>query len=296
MAHIYGVTKVDEIIDNLYLTSVYGASRENIQARGVTLLINSAQELPKQEIPGVESVKLFLDDVSHANIQIYFDRMADKMNDHLSRGGRVLVHCMMGVSRSTSLILAYLMKYKHMSLKSAYELVSMRRPIIRPNPGFWRQLLDFEKQMLTKKGIGMSSSSRAPSAGAAPSRVSMAGPSSSSTAIPIQVIKSSSSKSQYYNTSDYNSHSRPYSGNYSNSSANRYGNAPTSQHVTNPGFKSTQYYPSSSSSYDSNAGNPYYGSGGKYNSSETIANRSSSRTKPMTPAYATTYRQSFGRF
>ena len=60
-----------------------------------------------------------------------------------------MIHCVLGVSRSASLLIAYLMKYKNMSLKTAYDFVSSKRPCVRPNPGFWRQLTDYEKQRLT---------------------------------------------------------------------------------------------------------------------------------------------------
>jgi predicted protein tyrosine phosphatase len=86
------------------LKSVYGATREHIIKRGCTLLVNAAQELPKQEIPGVESIKLFLDDTPYAIINVYFDRIADKIHEHVMRGGKSLVHCVLGVSRSTSLV------------------------------------------------------------------------------------------------------------------------------------------------------------------------------------------------
>ena len=52
----------------------------------------------------------------------------------------VLVHCMMGVSRSTSFVLWYLMTEKHMTLSQAYNHVKQRRPIINPNNGFLTQL------------------------------------------------------------------------------------------------------------------------------------------------------------
>ena len=57
----------------------------------------------------------------------------------------VLVHCQFGVSRSASIVLAYLMKYHDFSLTQALDHVRQRRPIIDPNPGFRRQLATWEQ-------------------------------------------------------------------------------------------------------------------------------------------------------
>jgi protein-tyrosine phosphatase len=132
---IYGIAHVNEIIPNLYLTSYYGATRENVIKKGVTLVVNSAQELPKQNFPGVEYIKLILEDVPSAIIHIHFDRIADKIDEHLKRGGRVMVHCVCGISRSTTLVIGYLIKYKGMTLNDALDLCSSKRPIVRPNSG-----------------------------------------------------------------------------------------------------------------------------------------------------------------
>lgn len=47
-----------------------------------------------------------------ASLSPYFDKVADKIQQVTSRGGKVLVHCMAGVSRSSTLCIAYLMKHK----------------------------------------------------------------------------------------------------------------------------------------------------------------------------------------
>lgn len=189
--NIYGVSQVSEITPFLYLTSVYGATKENILKKGITLLVNSAQELPKQDISGVESIKLFLDDTPYALINVYFDRIADKIHEHASRGGRCMVHCVLGVSRSTSLVLAYLMKYKNMSLKNAYDFVASRRPCIRPNPGFWRQLLDYEKRLITSSYS--TSTNTNTSTNSSNERTVTFNTGKNETSIPITIVSSSSS-------------------------------------------------------------------------------------------------------
>jgi len=59
-------------------------------------------------------------------------------------GGKCLVHCRMGISRSAATVCAYLMKEKDFSKAEAIDYVKARRPIICPNPGFQRQLVEYE--------------------------------------------------------------------------------------------------------------------------------------------------------
>lgn len=54
---------------------------------------------------------------------------------------------MAGVSRSASLCIVYLIKYERMSLRQAYHYVKSARPIIRPNVGFWKQMVDYERKL-----------------------------------------------------------------------------------------------------------------------------------------------------
>lgn len=57
--------------------------------------------------------------------------------------------------RSATLVLAYLMKYQKMKLIDAHAYVKARRPLIRPNSGFWKDLVDFERKLFQKNTIEM---------------------------------------------------------------------------------------------------------------------------------------------
>mmetsp|Transcript_51538 Transcript_51538/g.120919 ORF Transcript_51538/g.120919 Transcript_51538/m.120919 type:complete len:85 (+) Transcript_51538:1-255(+) len=61
--------------------------------------------------------------------------------------GACLIHCSAGVSRSSSVVISYLMRRRGMSLREAYDTVKAARPQIAPNPGFWSQLLDLEMSL-----------------------------------------------------------------------------------------------------------------------------------------------------
>jgi len=57
------------------------------------------------------------------------------IKDGLKKGG-VLVHCFAGVSRSATIVIAYLMQEKEMNMEHAFSFASRARPIIFPNMGF----------------------------------------------------------------------------------------------------------------------------------------------------------------
>lgn len=58
------------------------------------------------------------------------------MKDAIKRGGGVLVHCYAGVSRSATVVIAYLMQEYELSFEEAFSKASKARPIIFPNIGF----------------------------------------------------------------------------------------------------------------------------------------------------------------
>ena len=60
--------------------------------------------------------------------------------------GKVFVHCVQGMSRSATLVLAYLMKTCGMGVQDAVRLVRSKREIY-PNPGFLQQLCDFNEEL-----------------------------------------------------------------------------------------------------------------------------------------------------
>jgi len=74
-----------------------------------------------------------------------FDRVADWIRDALTTPRpKVLVHCGMGVSRSATLVIAYLIRERRVSFKKALDLVIAKRSCVWPNFGFQIRLLRYE--------------------------------------------------------------------------------------------------------------------------------------------------------
>lgn len=108
--------------------------------------VDGAFEVPNLKCLGnIQRCKLWLEDTPQTYIYPHLELQSDHIQALLSDGGKVLVHCVAGVSRSASICLAYLTKYKCRSLRDAYHLMAKTRPMVRPNLGFWRQLIAFEQ-------------------------------------------------------------------------------------------------------------------------------------------------------
>ena len=68
----------------------------------------------------------------------------------------VLVHCVGGVSRSSTVVIAYLMLKHGYSLNDAFDHVKAKKSNISPNFNFMQQLLDIERTQAPEEGSEIS--------------------------------------------------------------------------------------------------------------------------------------------
>ncbi|KAM6416162.1 LOW QUALITY PROTEIN: dual specificity protein phosphatase 13B-like [Rhynochetos jubatus] len=143
---------VDQVWPNIYLGDAWAArSKNTLQSLNITHILNAADgpysintgakyyEDLQIEYYGVEA----FDDPSF-DLSIFFYDAANFIGKALNTsGGKVFVHCAMGVSRSASLVLAFLMIHENMTLVDALKTVSAHRDIC-PNSGFLSQLRDLD--------------------------------------------------------------------------------------------------------------------------------------------------------
>jgi atypical dual specificity phosphatase len=139
--------QISEINDHLFLSGAHVLKPDKIRQKGITCIVNATVEEPSLYLAGMDYLKIRIDDSPFARLDAYFDLVADRVKATKDKSGKTLIHCVAGVSRSASLVCAYLIKYENMSLRQAYQYVKMARPIIRPNVGFWKQLIDYEKRV-----------------------------------------------------------------------------------------------------------------------------------------------------
>ncbi|XP_066514242.1 dual specificity protein phosphatase 14 [Hoplias malabaricus] len=122
-----------------------------VTRKGITLIVNATLSHLCPSYPGVECIRVAVSDLPSARLSEHFDRVASRI--HSNRAGGTLVHCAAGMSRSPALIMAYLMKYRGVTLQQAHSWVQRSRPYIRLNAGFWEQLLDYERKLYGKNTV-----------------------------------------------------------------------------------------------------------------------------------------------
>ena len=85
-----------------------------------------------------------------SNIYQHFRDCIAFISEVIANKETILVHCAAGVSRSASVVIAYIMYSQRIKLADAFNQVKDRRPCIKPNPGFIRQLQEFEKELISE--------------------------------------------------------------------------------------------------------------------------------------------------
>lgn len=148
----------NEVFPNIYIGDGTTALCTSLLRRmGITHVLNAAQG-KNRDLCLVNTSEEFYHDtgISYFGIEafdtisfrlnLYFQEAADFIEDAISSGGKVYVHCRAGISRSAALVIAYLMIKKKMSAQDAVRRIKENRNII-PNDGFLRQICELNEQL-----------------------------------------------------------------------------------------------------------------------------------------------------
>ncbi|XP_013863123.1 dual specificity phosphatase DUPD1 [Austrofundulus limnaeus] len=146
---------LDEVYPRIYIGDMYAAKdKRTLQCHHISHVLNAAHgkfnvntgpSFYRDTSITYHGVEAF--DMPSFDLSPFFYPAANFMKNALSSPtGKVFVHCAMGLSRSSTLVLAYLMIHEHMTLAGAIKAVSANRNI-SPNEGFLEQLRNLDKKL-----------------------------------------------------------------------------------------------------------------------------------------------------
>lgn len=136
-----------EILPGLFLgDSMHSSQQDLLKEMGITSLLNvsTGKNFFESEF---EYMNIPVNDNDTADLSCWFQQAINFIDNARDSGGKVLVHCHAGISRSATVCIAYLMYKNNDSLEKAFDHVRSRRGVISPNLNFMQQLQEFEKDI-----------------------------------------------------------------------------------------------------------------------------------------------------
>ena len=129
------------IDDKLYLGNLESSyCKDTLKKLGITHILMTCYDM----------TPIFPDDFVYENIEVN-DNKNENILQYLVKGIKFIeqseicyVHCKLGISRSATFVLAYVMYKYRVHLFKAMDYVFNKRPKINPNEGFQIQLSDFD--------------------------------------------------------------------------------------------------------------------------------------------------------
>lgn len=119
-------------------------SRNRLIALGVTHVLNAAQQLRNYHEDSFIYCHVDMLDSPKENIHEHLPRALAFIDDAKRQRTNILVHCISGVSRSVTLVTAWLIVRKRMKLADALRAIKHHRPLSHPNETFLMALAELE--------------------------------------------------------------------------------------------------------------------------------------------------------
>jgi protein-tyrosine phosphatase len=133
----YNISKITE---NIFQGDFMGSKDLNqIQKIGITHIL-VAGNLAIFHSNYFEYIKFDITDDDDEYIYKYFDIAFEFIDNCLSNGGKVLIHCAAGISRSSTFTCCFLIKKLKITPQEALSFIKKGRPVASPNSGFIQQL------------------------------------------------------------------------------------------------------------------------------------------------------------
>ncbi|KAJ8317040.1 hypothetical protein KUTeg_004944, partial [Tegillarca granosa] len=140
-----------ELLSHLYIGDASNAAcKDDLLQLGITAILNVSSTCRNHFHEDFRYKNIPVDDNKVTDLSQWFQEAISFIDSVKMQGGKTLVHCQAGISRSATICLAYIMYTERLSLDAAFEYVKSRRNVISPNVNFMQQLHNFEKEILHK--------------------------------------------------------------------------------------------------------------------------------------------------
>lgn len=158
------INTLDHIKYGVYLSNWNSAVDEKLlkthNVKAVLCINNIAKqnhELSVYARLGIYHFQIDADDMEHVDLKKWFKKTNSIIEYFVSRGQNIVVHCTAGISRSVTVVLAYFIYLTHCRgtkrpgypiINTLFKWLRSKRTQALPNPGFYTQLQNYEKECM----------------------------------------------------------------------------------------------------------------------------------------------------
>lgn len=143
------MNSIDEVLPNLFIGSYDDACDSvTLDHFGITHILTVASDLPAKYTEKYTYLIIQALDLDTQDLFPSFSQSFEFIENSLSNNGKVLVHCLYGISRSSTIVISYIMKKLNIHYEQAFTLLKEKHPRADPNDGFVRQLKKLDSIMV----------------------------------------------------------------------------------------------------------------------------------------------------
>lgn len=151
----YGHADLSEVRPGLFLGAESAARRPALlKTLGITHVLTASHSLEYLNEPlrvvGIKQITFDVEDEDDQDLRPFLGTGSAFIAKAISGGGKVLVHCFSGVSRSATFMAHYLMQSEGLDATSALCVVCAARSKADPKPGFRATLEEYVQPSRTK--------------------------------------------------------------------------------------------------------------------------------------------------
>ncbi|EFC50813.1 mitogen-activated protein kinase phosphatase [Naegleria gruberi] len=119
-----------------------------LESLGIKKIVNVTPEPHENQVlEKYGDFQIQIVDHQTMDIKQHFSQAIEYIKECKKNGEKVFVHCQKGISRSASIVLAYLIAEEGLTLQEAYNITKQARKFVKPNKGFSNQLGQFEMEL-----------------------------------------------------------------------------------------------------------------------------------------------------
>jgi len=138
------------IKDKIYLGSAFNAAtKSTLDTLNIKYIINVTDKIENYFPDCYHYETYIIDDNDQQHIIPFLEQSYKKIKEFQEKNdGNILVHCVMGASRSASIVCYYLMREYNFNPKEIYHAMKLKRECVNPSYTFYNDLVSEYKRII----------------------------------------------------------------------------------------------------------------------------------------------------